>query len=392
MTLTINQKEEIIYRLMSEYQYYNIRTSGKWDKSLYHISKLTGIKKPSLFEFYIKSPSADILQNAHKIYNNTIKRFSWTDFYTSETILDFMRKHKVFCNETLLAEEDDDLDPVYYWTEEHDKRLEVYSESIDNIKIKLYRNKDAIKKQIEDIRADLKKSQKIYNELYIRKQSFDKWTIEAIASHLYTRYLYSNTFYDINKKQVKGLPPFLLDSIAGIVADNRIHSTHIREISHTSPWLSYYHTAKPNPFGNCMLSSDILSLMQLSRWYENIQHYEDYPEDIVNDDDMLDGWWILKERERPKKHDRMVESSPFNVETFIMAKSKEEADDIYSRNNKVARSIISNRFKQIADNKLGVKNQDLGDVKFDIHIQNNQRAVQFQQAKAQGIKTTTGRR
>ena len=398
MALSEQEKLEIVHRLMSEYVYYSVETSGKWSKSLQDICNKVGLIKPKLFEFYIRSPSSDILYMANKVYNDTLSYFRFTDWYTSETIVDYIKTHKVLCEETRKAEEDEDLDPIYHWDDDKEKKLEAYSEAIENIKIKLYRNSDAPAKQISDIRADLKKSQGLYNTLYQQKHQFDYLTVEEVALKMYARYLYSNTIYTINKEQIKGLPSVLLDNIASIIRNNSISGTKIREIAHTSPWLQYYKTSQSNPFSGRTLSGDILQLTSLTRWYEFVRELpsDQRPSDkVMEDDDMLDGWYILWEREQKnKKGDPMIESSKFNVETFIMAKSKEEADDVWSRNNKMARGILKQRAKQIfgSDGKEGIKNHELGDVKVDIQIDANKAGFAAASARGAGAKIGTGAR
>ena len=159
--LSDNAKSEIIHRLFSEYHYYRIETSGRWDKSVKNLCEKVGLVKQDQFEFYIKQPSSDILCEANRIYNETIRFFRFSDYYTEETIIDYMRKHIVLCEETRLAEEDDDLDPIYFWTSDMESQIEAYEKAIEEIKIKLYKNKDADSKRKDEIRADLRKSQRL---------------------------------------------------------------------------------------------------------------------------------------------------------------------------------------------------------------------------------------
>jgi len=212
-------------------------------------------------------------------------------------------------------------------------------------------------------------------------------TAEDIASKLYHRYLYDNTFYTVNKEQVKGLPPFFVDAIASIVKSDSISGTQLREIARTSPWLQIYKTAQPNPFAGTFLSKDILHLMSLTRWYEWVREHPQKPDEkVIDDDDMLDGWYLLCEREKPKRSEVLIESNKFNVENFVMARSPEEADQIWNQNNNIAKGILQHRAKQISTSTTGVKNQDLGDNRMDINIEANKLGFSVVQAKAAGRK------
>jgi hypothetical protein len=197
----------------------------------------------------------------------------------------------------------------------------------------------------------------------------------------------------MNMEQVKGLPPTLLDNIAGIVRNKAISGTAIREVAHTSPWIQYYKTAQPNPFANVPISNDILQLMSLTRWYEWVREHPEKPSDkVIDDDDMLDGWYTLWERNRPKQKDMQVESSKFNVESFIVARTPEEADDIYSRNNKMSRILMKQRADQVLGSDKSIKNEDLRDVRMDISIDANKTGFAVSAAKSSGLRTSTGAR
>ena len=377
--MTEQEKLMLINRLFSEYHLYTIETSDRWSSSTRKIANQLGLTKSSIFSFYIRTPDYQVMYEANLEYEKTLHHFRFAEHLNSETIINWMKKHEVECEETRKAREDLDLDPVYFWSDEYDKKMEEYSEKIDAHKVKLYNNSDAPKKQIDEIRSDLRKIQKLYNELYARKHSFDHWTAEDVAAKIYSRCLYDNTFYDINKKQIKGLPHAFLDNIATIVKNEAILGTQIRELAHTSPWLGYYKTAQPNPFHHLPLSSDMLQLMALTRYYEWIREMPlatkegeiGRPSDkVIDDDDMLDGWYILYEKQKPKEDRLLVESSKFNTEQFFIAKSQEEANEIWKRNNKMAQGILKNRAEQIAakGDGRGVKNQDLKDVRFDINV------------------------
>ena len=379
MHLSEAEKQEIIHRLLSEFQYYKIETNGRWPKSLHKACSTVGLVKPKVFEFYIRQPDSQIIYEANLLYNRVLHFYRFSDFYTAKTIDSFLRKHIVECQESRDAEQNEDLDPVYYWTDLDDQKVEAYSNAIETIKIKMYNNSDAPSKQVEEIRADLRKSQMLYNELLSRKHQFNYLTVESIASKMYARFLYGNTFYNAKKEQVRGLPNGLLDNIADIVRSGSISGTKMREISHTSPWLQYYKTSQSNIFNGMTLSNDILQLTSLTRWYEFVRELptEQRPkEHVIDDNDMLDGWYILWEREQKNKSEKtLIESSKFNVETFVMAKTAEEADLVWQKNNKAAQGILKNRAKQVFSSSGGVKNQDLHDVRFDINVGANLAAI-----------------
>ena len=108
--------------------------------------------------------------------------------------------------------------------------------------------------------------------------------------------------------------------------------------------------------------------------YDNIAESPDSPsEDVLEDDDMLDGWLLIQRREREKdKKEKSVESVIGNQkisgadEVFVAAKSLEDIDRINLLNDMRASIIREQRLGQIKDSDGGVKHQDLADVKQDI--------------------------
>ena len=77
-----------------------------------------------------------------------------------------------------------------------------------------------------------------------------------------------------------------------------------------------------------------------SRMYDNIQESTDCPsEDVIEDDDMLDGWFLIQQKKRDKEKaesdfDKMNNSKLKNADDiFIMAGSQKDAEKIDSMND-----------------------------------------------------------
>jgi hypothetical protein len=92
--------------------------------------------------------------------------------------------------------------------------------------------------------------------------------------------------------------------------------------------------------------------------YDNIQESLDCPnKDVIDDDDMLDGWFIIqsKKREQEKAEQDINESTKNGKiknasEVFVVANSKKDADRINSVN-----SIHSHMVKKQRDGTLKQK-------------------------------------
>ena len=101
---------------------------------------------------------------------------------------------------------------------------------------------------------------------------------------------------------------------------------------------------------------------------------------VIENDDMLDGWFISqrKEREKAKNErsaDKLFKGKEGHQELFLMAGSKEHAQNIYNMNDDQSRNTIKNREKQIKE-KGEVKHQNLQDVQMDMRMQATQETMQ----------------
>ena len=105
--------------------------------------------------------------------------------------------------------------------------------------------------------------------------------------------------------------------------------------------------------------------------------YKGHPRFVVNkiieDDDMLDGWMIFqkKKREKDKKQEQFLGANgkmKNASEIFMMAKGREEAEEILDLNSDDNRSLIKNKINYI-NQKGYVEEKDLPDVQVALQQQ-----------------------
>jgi hypothetical protein len=113
--------------------------------------------------------------------------------------------------------------------------------------------------------------------------------------------------------------------------------------------------------------------------YDSAYEHPDCPNDkVIEDDDMFDGWMIYQRRENDKAKDKnrankLLEGKNLDKaqEVFLMAKTNEEAQNIYNLNDNQSRNIIKEREKMIS-NLRSVEHSKLPDVQRDLVVQSNQ--------------------
>tara|TARA_B100001769_G_C22105678_1_gene597318 strand:- start:2482 stop:3000 length:519 start_codon:yes stop_codon:yes gene_type:complete len=139
--------------------------------------------------------------------------------------------------------------------------------------------------------------------------------------------------------------------------------SQIRELARNEPWRSLWsmrESAGIKLFINKdfqELTNNQKNLIVWSQLYDNIRESMDVPPDeVIEDDDMLDGWFIeqgrKRKREVKKKHleDSLTNKDITNKdEVYVMSKKDDSSgiQDIYDMNEATSRWVISERDKQI---------------------------------------------
>jgi alpha-amylase/alpha-mannosidase (GH57 family) len=109
------------------------------------------------------------------------------------------------------------------------------------------------------------------------------------------------------------------------------------------------------------------------------EHPECPPDNVIEDDDLFDGWMIHQRRESEKnknknRTEKILEGKKLDKagEVFIMANSQEEAQNIYNLNDNTSRHIIRERNTVIQSNSDMIDNTKLPDVQRTIVQQSNE--------------------
>ena len=265
------------------------------------------------------------------------------------------------------------------WTQEEEEELESLPKRLENLKVGLYES--MMKEKIfKATRKTLNNEKKAYKDLVIKKSSFNNFTQTGVANTLKLQYLlytsiinkkgeYKYDGDDFWKEEHKKIEDIFKTYLAA-----QIDEEIIRELARTEPWRSYWGAAKTegSVFGKSAseLNAEQRSLINWSKFYDSIQEHMEAPTDeVIQDDDLLDGWLILQNRKRErekleKEVDKKIGKNKGAQEVYVMADSQEHADKIHSLNNPMARNIVKRREKQMdAAGEKGVHEQDLSDAK-----------------------------
>jgi hypothetical protein len=166
-----------------------------------------------------------------------------------------------------------------------------------------------------------------------------------------------------------------------------LSADNIRMLARTMPWSWLWGILKTNGklFSNDALTNEQQSLISWSVMYDRIHESPDCPsDDIINDDDMLDGWLLIqrKQREAERKKQEVESAVGGKIvnadEIFIPVETAEDALKVDLLNSPRAVNIKKQRLRQIKAEGM-VKEQSLKDMKL-------RQAMQMRQEFSQKIK------
>lgn len=299
----------------------------------------------------------------------------------------YIEEYERGVEEELLNDEDayNLLMSMGLWSEQQEKELEkVVPDHIEYWKIELYKNILKSNTRII-IRKYLDTAKKELNRLYNIRHSFDHMTCAGYASYVKNMFLisrcttYKNRRIDWNE--------FDLNKVMALYHENLLDADTIRVLARSSPWSGMWPVLKANGkiFDTINITTEQQALLSWSTMYDRIYESPDCPpEEVIDDDDMLDGWLLIQRRQREvdkKKHElENMENKKIAGadEVFFVAETPQDAQKIDLLNDAQAMQIKKQKLQEVK-NKGQVAEQQLSDVK-------RKRAIQINQAYAQQMR------
>ena len=267
------------------------------------------------------------------------------------------------------------------WSQKKDDRIEGLKKDLERCQIEIYNARNN-KQKAEHIRIYIRAGEHQIVDMMSKKMDNYNKTLEGIASLEQSAWLIENcTFRDGKPYDFADLSvPYVLSSYG----EATLSAKDIRELARNEPWKSLWMTRNDT---GCDLFLDVKhriindnqkTLIVWSQMYDNIQESMDCPSnDVISDDDMLDGWFIVQSKKRDQeriesefenstKSDKIRSSD----EVFVMAGSQADAGRIESMNDiggkmtikqreatmkrKQGKSVTQNEF---TDEKIKLQNQ-----------------------------------
>lgn len=261
------------------------------------------------------------------------------------------------------------------WTNKKEQEIKDSQDHMDNIKVEMF--KSALDKQkVESLRKQLRGIEKSIIRASSYKSSLLQNTCEANSEYEQRTWLILQSVKVTNKD-------FLIEdhinTIYSVFQDNLLEDRDIRELARKEPWHSFWTVSEKGKFPlfkqykDRELTHNQKNLLLWSQTYDNIQESLDCPDkDVIDDNDLLDGWFILQSRERQnEKKKKLLDTSIGNAkiqnssEVFMIGQSEEHVKAIQSMNSNYNQIVLNQRLAKIANAHTSVDICDFEDKKLD---------------------------
>ena len=247
------------------------------------------------------------------------------------------------------------------WDNRRQKELDESTIKIEAGKIELYesyfnfKKRDGIKKIIDSLR---------FRELQLmsERDAYRFVTCEGAAAAAKNKFLICESTTTLDGHPLFPLgwekyPNSKIETFTQSFFENKVDESVLRDLCKTEPWRSIWSAGKAegSVFGkpSSLLTNEQRMLLIWSKIYDSIYESPDCPpEEVLNDDDMMDGWMILNSRKREaekkeshgfKPGDKFANSD----EVYIFADDAESAARVEAMNSAQARVIKQQRMRAL---------------------------------------------
>jgi hypothetical protein len=279
----------------------------------------------------------------------------------------------------------DSLVSIGLWNYNGDDNLKNIEKQIDDHKVDLFKN-FLNPSKLKGLKKTLNNLKNTYNRLYETRHSLDQYTVSGYSQLIKNHYIIVYSLFDENNNRIfnsiDNADSSLLNSLSSIIGQNTIDISTFRLIARSDIWRNYWSANKEYLFDRATINwtDEQKTLVVLTKMYDSAyEHPECPPDTVFEDDDMFDGWMIVQKRENEKirnknRTEKVLEGKKLDKagEVFIVANSKEEAQNIYDLNDNNSRHIIKERENVLKASSATIDVAQLPDVQRELIIQTNQ--------------------
>lgn len=256
------------------------------------------------------------------------------------------------------------------------------SKKIDDLKIQLFRTGPRIT-VAKQVRRSLSALREVQNEYLDYVGNLKKYSLEGFATVCKKQLAFAMSIYDSDGKKIFDgkMPNYqMLNSILYRYIKTFKNEKDIRAFVRSSDWRKVWGSKKYDAIYTDVvnLNDEQRAAVHFSEFYDFVYQHEDCPKDaVMDDDDMIDGWYLnlIKEHDRKKRESDSGVQKDGQTEIFIMARDQEEADEIYASNDDAAIEVLRQRAVAIKTHGV-VKASEMPDIKQEMALESNRQFMQ----------------
>lgn len=306
-------------------------------------------------DYIIAPPTYFDLIKSRELYLITLNKSSFLELMTEDDIENMMIRNGL-------------------WSIKDETEFENIPKNIENLLVELYNGFVAFRK-LDQIRKQLSLLRKRHKDLSKKRYSFFDCSRESVAANIEYKYLVWSRVRNINLEKVfvdfdntnETILSNILREYTTVVSDI---IQNVRAITKGPVWRSNWNINKKlnhlfkNIVGEYTLTDFQRQVVNWSIFYDNVyEHMESPPQEVIEDDDLIDGWSIVQDRQHKK--DKLKKQTDDNIknsssEVFVVVEDAEKAKDVYALNDGEGHISINQRMNMIKKHG-SIKEEDLPD-------------------------------
>jgi len=316
-------------------------------------------------QYELKNSSVDIKYEAQILYDSIINDEKYNDWIRAEDL-------------------DNMLISLGLWSKDTNKIIKDIEKKIERSKVDMFLSA-ALSDKVKKIKRLLSEYRNQLNKIMDYKNDLFSHSLEGYASSIKNEYILCNTLFKNNTrvfpKQVSSdqASYIYFNDLVTEVNKKNIGIDSYKELARSSMWRSYWNCNKEKVFNKavCDWTDDQRTTVSVTRMYDNIYDHPECPSDnVIEDDDMLDGW-MIHQREKNQKAKKQAQIDEMNPklknaqEVFLMPQSKEEIENIIGLNSPDSLRRMKEKMNYVQ--QVGsVDDGNLPDVRMDLMNQASQ--------------------
>lgn len=315
--------------------------------------------------FLVKRPSREARYVANEVFQEALEEAELGGLYSEDGLLAYLLEHD-------------------FWDEEREELFEKLPKDIEELKVGLFQATFRSNER-KTIRAALDAAKQKYAELLEQRGRDTHLSCLGFATLARARYILGASLWDgagpvfTSNEQFWHADCELLDEVMEGYSRLRLSEPDFRDLARNEPWRSIWscHKLEGTLFGVAPVdyTEEQLALANWSNLYDSIyQHPECPPDDVIADDDMLDGWMIVQKRKRASATP-FSDPHPNADEVYIVADTMEDAKKIHELNSAAGKATVKRRFDHLRKHRDREVNElDMPDTRQRLRMEVTQRA------------------